>query len=289
MATALIFPGQGAPAADWHEATRGNRPDLIDEATALCGSDPFERLGESTEFDQLAIYCASIAALETVDTTDAVACAGHSLGEVAALVAAGALESHDGLRAVAARGKAMALAAEAGPEGGMLAVRASAADVAAPAERHGVLVANLNTSSQTVLSGPLRGIGMVAAELAEGQILVKRLRVAGAFHTPQMAPARAGLRSLLAEIEFTPPRIAVISSRTAAPFADPAEELALAVTEPVNWIETVGALGRLGVDRYLEVGPGKALAGMVRRIVKGAAVETTPLPEPAPNPEPTHA
>jgi malonyl CoA-acyl carrier protein transacylase len=278
MATALIFPGQGAPAAEWREATAGLRPDLIERASALCGEDPFERLGESTEYDQPAIYCATITALGTIDATDSIACAGHSLGEVAALVAGGALDESDGLRIVAERGRVMAAAAADGPEGGMLAVRAPAGELATIAERHGVGVANLNTSSQTVLSGPLAGIGKVAAELAEGQTLVKRLRVAGAFHSPQMTTARAGIRSLLAEIEFIPPAIPVISCRTAAPFTDPAEELALAMTEPVDWVETVAALDRLGVDRYVEVGPGRALAGMVRTIIDGAVAETTPVP-----------
>jgi [acyl-carrier-protein] S-malonyltransferase len=106
--TALLFPGQGAPAARWADAVRELRPDLIELGSELLGDDPFERLGESTEYDQVAICCASLLAYERLEGEDADYHAGHSLGEIPALVCAGALTDEEGVRVVAARGQAMA-------------------------------------------------------------------------------------------------------------------------------------------------------------------------------------
>lgn len=280
MPTALIFPGQGAPAPQWHAATLVLRPELVALATELAGDDPFERFGESTEFDQLAVYCASLAAHASTGERAADAYAGHSLGEISALVAAGALHPMDGVRLVATRGRLMARVCREGAPGGMLAVRAAASALGPVATRHGLTIANLNSPSQTVLSGPVGAIEAAAAQLRESGTVAKRLPVAGAFHSPQMAPAAAGFERALTAVDLRAPRAPVISGRSGRPFQAPRSELVAALTEPVRWAAVVERLARRGVERWIEVGPGKALGGLVRQTAPDARTETVPMPEP---------
>lgn len=161
------------------------RPDLAERVTGVVGEDPFARVADGTRFAQPAIFCAAIAGFERLGRPDADLYAGHSLGEITALVAAGALSEEDGLRIVAERGRLMDRAAVETP-GGMLAVRAGRGEAEALAERHHLVVANDNAPKQIVLSGPLAGIEAAEAEAAasESALRVKRLAVAGAFHSP---------------------------------------------------------------------------------------------------------
>jgi len=280
MTTALLFPGQGAPAAEWRDAVADRTPDLLTAARELVGADPFERFGTGTEFDQPAIYCATLAAFEIAGRPAAAFHAGHSLGEISALACADALDERDGLRLVVRRGRLMADAAAGAGPGAMLAVGVPAGDIVGRIDLDDVVIANLNSPRQTVLSGPDAAIGRIGAVLSESGARVKRLPVAGAFHSPAMAPAAAELASFLQTIPVSAPAIPVVSSRTARPFADIRAELAAALVEPVRWIDVVATLRAAGVDRFHEVGPGKALGGLVRRCAAGP-VETasTPLPE----------
>lgn len=274
MRTALLFPGQGAPAAEWREAVASFCPDLLGHVRQLLdGSDPFERFGAGTEFDQPAIYCASLAAFEIAGRPDAEFCAGHSLGEISALACAGAFAERDGLRLVVERGRLMAAASRTAGSGAMLAVRGSAAELAELAERDGISIANLNSPSQTVLSGAAEAIEEASSELAARGVKAKRLAVSGAFHSPQMASASREFERVLARFEVTKARVPVLSGRTGRPFEDVRAELAASLLEPVRWIDVVATLERAGIERYLEIGPGKALVGLVRRTV-AAAVET---------------
>src|SRR5438132_481656 len=141
---AIIFPGQGSQTPNMREAVERQRPDLLALAADLLGDDPFDRVDDGTDFAQPAIYCASIARWEALGRPQADAFAGHSLGEIAALVAAGAMSAADGLRAVAVCGRLMQESANHGEAGGMMAVRATADEAEAVATRHGVLVANVN-------------------------------------------------------------------------------------------------------------------------------------------------
>jgi len=281
MTSALLFPGQGAPAAGWRDAVAERAPDLLALARDLLdGEDPFDRFGAGTEFDQPAIYCATIAAYEIAGRPPADLHAGHSLGEVPALVCAGAIGERDGLRLVARRGRAMADAAARSGPGAMLAIRAPAAAVEADLDLGEARVANLNSPSQTVLSGPAGTIERIGDELAAAGVQSKRLAVAGAFHTPAMTAAAAELASFIAELAITEPAVPVISARTARPFADIGAELPASLVEPVRWIDVVAALRAAGVDRFHEVGPGKALSGLVRRCcTEPVTTATTPLPE----------
>ncbi len=269
MRTALLFPGQGAPATEWRQATASLRPDLIEAASRILGADPFDHVGEGTEWDQPAIYCASVAAYGRAPLAGLHA--GHSLGELAALACAGALTDLDGLAAVAARGRLMAAAA-AGGDGAMLAVGASAAELDPICERLGLAVANLNSAEQTVLSGRSERIEAALALLRERRVRAKRLPISGAFHSAQMKPAAAEFRAVLERIAVAEPAVPVLSGRSGRPFEDVRAELAAAIVEPVRWIDVVAALRARGIERCIEVGPGRALSNIVKRSAGGGIV-----------------
>jgi [acyl-carrier-protein] S-malonyltransferase len=262
--TALLFPGQGSHVEGMREEVERVRPDLLELANAEVGDDPFERAAESTRFAQPAIFCASVAALP-VDYEGIGWMAGHSLGELAALVAAGSLAAEDGVRLVALRGRVMDEAA--GGDGTMLAVIGPGASEAAAeiALESGSFVANRNAPDQVVLAGSA-ATTRAASRLARSHGLrAIQLPVRGAFHSPLMESARAPFEAALAQVEFLPPRVTVVSSITAEPFDDIPRRLADAVTEPVRWRETVEALAAMGARRFVEVGPGNVLTGLVRR------------------------
>lgn len=283
---AILFPGQGSQTADMRDAVARHRPDLLEAVEQLVGEDPFARAEEQTRFAQPAIYCAGLAAWEACGRPEADALSGHSLGEIAALVTAGALSDDDGLRAVVARAEEMQRAAEQGRPGGMLAVRAGDEDVKEIAERHEVTVANVNEARQVVLSGELTSLDRAAEELEQAQIKAKPLPVGGAFHSPSMAAACEPFAAVLEEIEFRPTQTPVLCGATAAPFEDPRRQLVEAITRPVRWLEVMRAMQADGLRRFLEPGPGRVLAGMVRRSLDDVEALTGRDFEPA---EATHA
>jgi [acyl-carrier-protein] S-malonyltransferase len=251
------------------------RPDLLDLATELVGEDPYERMSEGTAYAQPAVYCASIAGYEQLGRPSTEYFAGHSLGEVGALAAAGAIDDADGVRIVVARGRVMEEAAERGDPGGMLAVGSDRAGAATLADEHGLTLANENSPQQFVLSGPMHAIEAAEAAAKGSGIRAKKLAVAGAFHTGAMASGVEPFRAALEEIEFRPPQAPVISSTTAEPFGDDARDsLAASLTSPIRWTAVLAKLDELGATRYLDVGPGKVLAGLVRRTIDGAETET---------------
>jgi [acyl-carrier-protein] S-malonyltransferase len=271
---AIVFPGQGSMSAGMRELVERGRPDLLELAVDAVGEDPFARLGEDTRFDQPAIFCASLAGFDALGRPRPDFFAGHSLGEVAALAAAGALTEADGVAVVAERGRLMS---EAAGDGGMLAVRASRADAEPLAERHGLVVANDNAPDQVVLSGPEEGIAAAEREARGNGLRAKRLAVAGAFHSPAMAGAAERFGALLETIDFSRPEVTVFSGVTAEPFGDPRRRLAEALISPVRWLEVMRKLRAVGVRRVVETGPGRVLAGLVRRSlddVEALAAET---------------
>src|SRR4051794_32798768 len=141
---AVLFPGQGSQTQGMRELVERLRPDLLELAPEAVGEDPFERVDEGTRFAQPAIFCAALAGWESLKEEELrpALLAGHSLGEVTALAAAGALSDADALRLVAARGRLMQ---EAGGRGGMMAVRAAAPEIGQTAAKHGLAVANDNS------------------------------------------------------------------------------------------------------------------------------------------------
>jgi [acyl-carrier-protein] S-malonyltransferase len=264
---ALLFPGQGSQTPDMRETVERRRPDLLELAFEEVGPDLFERAAEGTRWAQPAIYCAALAGHDELGV-QADVMAGHSLGEITALVAAGAIGAEDGLRLVAARGRLMQEAAEETGDGGMTAVRAregnreAIAEVAAAAN---VAIANDNAPDQLVLSGALSALDQAEAELKERGVRGKRLPVAGAFHSPLMEPAVEPFRAFIEGIAFSEPSVPVMSCVTARPFEDIARELVRALTEPVRWLDVVRALEARGVAEFVETGPGQVLTGLVKK------------------------
>jgi [acyl-carrier-protein] S-malonyltransferase len=274
--TAVLFPGQGSQTPDMRALVAAVRPDLLDAAIELVGEDPFPRVEESTRFAQPAILCASLAGWTRLrDHVDPVVLAGHSLGEFSALAAAGALSDHDALRLVVLRGDHMAASGEASGGGTMLALMgASPAQSSALAARHRVSVANDNAPGQVVLSGAPDALDAVRKDAASDGLRALPLGVAGAFHSPQMRGAVEPFHAALAEVEFHAPQIRVISCATARPFADPACELAEALISPVRWRETMTALDDMGVQAYVDAGPGRVLSKLAPRCIRGASAVT---------------
>ena len=146
---------------------------------------------------------------------------------------------------------------------------------AALAAEHGLTLANENSPQQFVLSGPLPAIDAAEAAAKGSGIRAKKLAVAGAFHTEAMASGVAPFRAALDQIEFRPSQAPVVSSTTTEIFGgDVRDALAASLISPIRWIDVLGTLRELGVTRYVDVGPGKVLAGLVRRTIDGAETET---------------
>ena len=262
------------------ELVEVSRPDLASLATRLVGDDPFERVNEATRFAQPALYCASVALWERAGRPAGDLYAGHSLGEIAALVAAGSIDALDGLRLAARRGELMQAQAEASP-GGMAAVLGDDALAHRIAAEHLLAIANDNAPGQLVLSGPGDAIEAAMADAKAAGARSIRLPIRGAFHSAAMAPAVPRLREALAAITVRAPLAPVISGVTAAPIVDVRGSLAEALVRPVRWRETLLALQRLGAERFIEVGPGKVLKGLVRRTLPDVEAATLVDLEPA--------
>lgn len=268
--TAILFPGQGSQSADMGETVARVRPDLLEMAHAVVGEDPFPRVDEGTNFAQPAIFCASLAGWAALGSPTGEFMAGHSLGELGALVAAGCLSERDGLELVTLRGKLMQEAGEREGDGGMLALLgAGAADHASElADAHGLAVANDNSPQQIVLSGARSALPAAAAAAKELGLRAIELPVTGAFHSPMMESAVPAFAAALADIEIAEPRVTVLSAVTAQPFDDVRRRLAEALTMPVRWRETMLELRRLGAERFVEVGPGRVLTGLAKRTLR---------------------
>lgn len=294
--TAFLFPGQGAQTVGMAAALCESLPAakaLFDRAAAVLGYDllqvcthgPVERLN-ATDVSQPAIFVASLAALEQLRATEpdafpaVVATAGLSLGEYTALVYAGAMTFDDGLKVVQARGRAMQAAAEATPSGMVSVLGLEIPDVEAlviEARPAGTLeIANYLCPGNTVLSGSLAAIEKVEQIATDkGGIRTIRLAVAGAFHTDLMRPADERLGEALAGVTINAPVVPVWSNVDAKPHADPAEIRGLLVRQvvsPVQWESTIRGLLADGVERFYEIGPGRVLAGLMKRVNRKADI-----------------
>jgi len=274
-----LFPGQGSHTGAQRDHVARVIPGLLAECEALVGEDPFARAGESTRFAQPAIFCASIAGWkERPAFLRPRALAGHSLGELSALVAAGALEQSAGLRLAVRRGELMAQAPDGREESMLALLGVTEEQTAELARTHELVLANDNAPGQVVLAGPserLREASRAARELRVKAIL---LDVAGAFHTPAMAGAVEPFRAELDRVELSEPSLPVISGVSARPFVDVRAELAAAIVAPVRWREVMLALSQLGVDTFVDFGPGEVLARLVTRNLPDARVLDFPRP-----------
>jgi len=292
VSTAFVFPGQGSQAVGMGKALSDAFPEaravfqaaddaLGDHLFRLCCEGPESEL-VLTRNTQPAILTMSIAAhaVWTARGGKAAFVAGHSLGEYSALVAAGALPLGDAVRAVRSRGTFMQEAVPAGT-GAMAAVLGLDADVVARvcAEAAGsevVSPANYNSPEQTVIAGHATAVERAAAKLKEaGAKRVVPLSVSAPFHCALMEPVKPRLAEVLAGCKVSAPRIPVVTNVEATPNADAARVVPLLlaqVSAPVRWVESVRALAAVGVTRVVELGPGKVLGGLVKRISKDIEV-----------------
>jgi len=294
---ALLFPGQGAQHVGMGKSIAERYPaarDLYAQASDILGYDlarlcfegPAEQL-DSTVVSQPALFVTSLAALEMLRAERpevVLSCemtAGLSLGEYTALVFAGAMSFEDGLRVVQRRGEAMQEASDATPSGMvslLLLDRPQVQQICRQASELGLLaIANYLCPGNTVVSGENPACER-AAELAEqaGGKAVP-LAVAGAFHTALMRPADARLAEALAGVPIKSPEIPVVSNVDARPHEDPEEIrdlLVRQVVSPVLWEDSMRYMLDQGVDEFYEVGPGKVLRGLMRRIDRTVHFET---------------
>ena len=253
--------------------------------TRLCADGPLERLTE-TDVAQPAVVVTSLAALAVLrEETDLEfgAVAGHSVGEYAAYVAADVFDARTSLDLVNVRARAMADAC-AQVDGSMAAIIGleeeplRAACRAASRNGSSVEIANLNAPGNLIVSGARDALQRLEpGARAAGARRVLPLNVGGPFHSVYMRPAAEVLSGALHEVAFARARLPVVANTTAEPTQNPRalrEELALQVHSPVRWIETLQTLAQMGCDRFLEVGPGNVLAGLVRRTLPDAKVAT---------------
>lgn len=296
MTVAFLFPGQGAQHVGMAKTIADRLPaakELFVRANEVLGYDlaklcfegPQEQL-DRTNISQPALYVSSFAALELVKAEKpglierCTVAAGLSLGEYTALAFAGAMSFEDGLRLVRQRGEAMQAAAEATPSGMVSALLLDddkVREVVAKAQAHGrIWVANYLCPGNTVLSGEKSACAAVEKIIEEAGGRPIALSVAGAFHTEIMQPAVEPLTAALNQTTLVAPRIPVISNVDVAAHSDAAEIreiLVKQVLNPVLWEKCVRKLQELGVTEFYEVGPGKVLKGLLKRIDRKAACE----------------
>ncbi|HET7753277.1 MAG TPA: ACP S-malonyltransferase [Anaeromyxobacteraceae bacterium] len=298
---AFIFPGQGSQAAGMGKDLAAAFPaaravfDAVDAAlgeklSTLCFEGPEEQL-KLTANTQPAILTvsAAVAAVLAENGVRPDLVAGHSLGEYSAYVCAGAIPAADAARAVRARGTFMQEAVPAG-QGAMAAVLGLDPEkvraVCEAAERDTGKVcspANYNEPAQTVIAGDASAVEHAAVKLKEaGAKRVLPLPVSAPFHCALMAPVRPRLAPVLRDIAWSAPRFPVVTNVEAKPNADVSRIVPLLVeqvTAPVRWIECAQELARQGVTRVIEVGPGKVLSGLVKRIAP--EIESFQVSDPA--------
>ena len=294
---AFVFPGQGSQAPGMGAAVAAASPAaaaVFAEADGALG-EPISRLAwegpaetlDVTRNAQPALVAASVAFLVALREGREAAglpplvpafAAGHSMGQYSALVAAGALPLADAVRLVRLRGDLMQ-ASGAGRPGAMAAVigldDARLPDVVAAGSAAGILtVANRNSPGQVVLSGerPAVDAAVVAAKAAGARRAIE-LPVSVAAHSPLMADAAAGMAAALADVAFADPHPPLLSNAEGAPIEDAAAargELVEHLTRGVDWVTVVERMRAAGVDTFIEVGPGRVLTGLIRRIAPDA-------------------
>ena len=289
MKRAIIFPGQGSQVVGMGKDLAEAIPEckaLFDQANEILGYDlekicfegPQEELNKSNHA-QLGIFVASAAAFQALEIKqpdlEYDLLAGHSLGEWTALYVAGVVSFEETIKILKARGEAMQAACEANP-GAMLAVMGIDGDeLVKIAAEAGCFVANFNSLAQTVLSGTVESIDRAESLVKEaGAKRAIRLPVAGAFHSPLMQPAADTMATFLEEIEFAPKNAPVLSNVTASPhgIASVKDDMVRQITSSVQWVALIQWMVSHGVEEIVECGPGKVLAGLIKRIDKTCSV-----------------
>ena len=291
MTIAFTFPGQGSQKPGMGRAWVDHESwELVEEASEAAGRDLAHLLLDAdideltqTRNAQLSTYVLSLVVLDAVERlgVEPMVVAGHSLGEYTALTAAGALDFADGVRLVAERGEAMQVAADErrGTMAAVLGLDDDKVEIACSRAAADVWAANFNAPGNVVVAGDPAAIASateIAKEMGAGKVL--GLKVSGAFHTPYMAPARDRLRKALAEVELRELEVPVIANVDASPHQDVDDWAGLLTAQlcsPVRWRQSLHALADLGVETFVELGPGTVLTGTVKRTLeraKGLAV-----------------
>ena len=286
-AAVCIFPGQGAQRVGMGRDLAGSFAcaravfEEVDdclgfELSRLCFEGPLETLA-LTEHAQPAIVAASVAAYRVIAETTGMrplAVAGHSLGEWSALVAAGVLALRDAVAGVRERGRLMqqAVPVGMGAMAALLGVDLATVERLCAVASQGEVVtpANLNGGGQIVVAGHAGAVDRVVAEAMLERVRAQKLAVSAPFHCPLMQPAAEGLRPLLEGLRYAEPAVPVVTSVEARVVVNASEVAGLLerqVTAPVRWEETARVLASFGAGVALEVGPGRALAGLMKRIV----------------------
>ncbi|MHB0940048.1 MAG: ACP S-malonyltransferase [Armatimonadota bacterium] len=283
--TAGLFPGQGSQTVGMGQElverfqlardTFSEADDILGfSISAVCFEGPADEL-KRTSIAQPALVTISTAYWRVLASHDfrCDAVAGHSLGEYSALVAAGALSFPDALRLVRRRGELMEEAAARRPGGMAAVIGPTDAEVRELCDEvskaHGTLTAaNYNSPGQVVVSGTLDAIAAVRSAAKERGARAIPLAVSGPFHSPLMREAAAAFGEILAEVPIAVPSVPVIPNVTADPTSDPAllrDALERQITGAVQWVRTVYAMRNMGIQRFVEIGPGNVLAGLVQR------------------------
>lgn len=287
---ALVFPGQGTQFVGMGEDVYNASPaaravfDLSDKVlgfalSRLCFAGPGEELRQTANA-QPAIVTVSLALVAAIQQSPWLSSvhlfAGHSLGEYSALAAAGVVSIADAILLVRRRGKLMQQAGDNIPGAMSAVIGLDESSLKIICQETGVFVANYNCPGQIVISGTAAGVkaaGRLALE--KGARRVMPLPVSGAFHTPLMAQAAGELAVAIDRIKWANPSLPVITNIAAVPTSSVSAikaDLTAQLTHPVRWQKSIAAAATLGVDTFVEVGPGQYLTGLIKRINPGSRV-----------------
>ncbi|MGP2571088.1 ACP S-malonyltransferase [Ornithobacterium rhinotracheale] len=285
---AYVFPGQGAQfvgmGKELYESNEAAKK-LFEQADEILGFSISDIMFNGTPEDlkqtkvtQPAVFLHSIAAAHTIEGFKPDAVAGHSLGELSALVAAQVLDFADGLQLVAKRANAMQKACElqAGTMAAILGLEDAVIEKVCQETEGVVVAANYNCPGQLVISGEVPAVEAACEKLKEaGAKRALVLPVGGAFHSPLMEPAREELKAAIERTEFKKPICPVYQNVVAKGVTDPEElkqNLIAQLTAPVKWTQTIQQMLQDGITEFVEVGPGKTLQGLIKKVDRAAEV-----------------
>jgi [acyl-carrier-protein] S-malonyltransferase len=287
---AYVFPGQGAQfvgmGQDLYENTDLGK-ELFQKANELLGFNITEVMFggsdedlKQTKVTQPAIFLHSVILARTLEDFKPDMVAGHSLGEFSALVANGTLSFEDGLHLVSQRARAMQKACEAEPStmAAIMGLKDATVEEVCRQIDEVVVPANYNSPGQIVISGSMKGIDQAVEKLTGmGAKRAIKLKVGGAFHSPLMEPAKQELETAIQDTPFSQPACPIYQNATAAPSSDPRvirENLIKQLTSPVKWTQTIENMLKDGAESFTEVGPGKVLQGLIKKVDRKVPTES---------------